>query len=110
MWSSLVAMCIASIGVTLSMIDGIGKSTVIGLMVSLFEEFRTDVLWFISVPILGLIGWFTGRFIVHADGPDLAWSNVAIIAFSILSAAPILAAAVYLMRLIRERIREVKRN
>jgi hypothetical protein len=68
MWISLAAMCFASIGslfLTATEMEGLRTtgSIVILLFVEFAEELVPHLLLFTSVPILGLIGWFAGRFI-----------------------------------------------
>lgn len=66
MWTSLVAMCFASVGMlflTATEMGGTIDSVVIRLFVEFSEELVPHVLLFTSVPILGLVGWFAGRFI-----------------------------------------------
>jgi hypothetical protein len=40
-----------------------GESVIIRLFVEFAEELVPHLLLFTSVPILGLLGWFAGRFI-----------------------------------------------
>ena len=68
MWTSLVAMCFASAGMLFLTVTEMGRlrateSVVIRLFVEFAEELVPHLLLFTSVPILGLIGWFAGRFI-----------------------------------------------
>jgi hypothetical protein len=67
-WISLVAMCLASLGMlflTVTEMGGLraGESVIIRLFVEFAEELVPHLLLFTSVPILGLLGWFAGRFI-----------------------------------------------
>lgn len=69
MWISLAAMCFASAGMLFLTATEMGalratESVVIRLFVEFAEELVPHLLlFFTSVPILGLIGWFAGRFI-----------------------------------------------
>jgi hypothetical protein len=66
MWISLAAMCFASIGILFLTATEMGdapKSILISLFVEFAEELVPHLLLFTSVPILGLLGWFAGRFI-----------------------------------------------
>ena len=68
MWTSLVAMCFASIGsLFLTATEMRGLRTTDSIVLTLFVEFAEELvphlLLFTSVAILGLIGWFGGRFI-----------------------------------------------